>query len=152
MYWPEEELKVGRAYLCQTDSTRNDLALMGNHSFGFSKKYKLTGRKNIEELFSEGSSFRFSVFQVRFLEANVLKDPDMYHRVLISVPKRTFKKAVDRNLIKRRIREAYRLNQHCLPRQRTLHIGLIYISKHIESFQLIESQLVQALHRLKTKI
>lgn len=57
-------------------------------------------------------------------------------KLLVSVPKRNFKRAVDRNLLKRRIREAFRLNETPIdvPKNKTLYIGLIYTYRDIREF------------------
>jgi len=79
---------------------------MPGHSFR--KKEKLSGKKPISELFVSGESVK--AFPLRILYTRV--GPGPYPaRVAISVPKKLFRKAVDRNLIKRRIREAYRHNK-----------------------------------------
>lgn len=120
---------------------------MGTKSYGFSKNEKLTGKKKIEELFRKGSSFYLKVFQVRYLASSEVHSP---HEILISVPKKNFKRAVDRNLLKRRIREAYRLNKHVIQDCQPLYIGFVYISKQILTFQEIQDQLISALDRLKS--
>ncbi|WP_436515011.1 ribonuclease P protein component [Ekhidna sp. To15] len=120
---------------------------MGLSKYSFSKPEKLTGKKKIEELFKRGSSFYLTDFQVRYLHS----DEPLTHQILISVPKRNFKRAVDRNLLKRRIREAYRLNKHLLSNSansKTLYIGFIYLSKQILTFDNIQTQLIQCLERL----
>lgn len=119
---------------------------MGIKQYGFSKKEKLTGKKRIEGLFKEGSSFYLNAFQIRHLST---PSEDQFHKILISVPKKNFKRAVDRNLLKRRIREAYRLNKHLIDDCEPLYIGFVYISKQILTFHEIQDQLIKALGRLK---
>ena len=121
---------------------------MGHSKYSFPKAEKLTGKKRIEELFKRGSSFYLDIFQVRHL----LLEETEQSQVLISVPKKNFKKAVDRNLLKRRIREAYRLNKHLLQdteEVKVFSLGFIYLSKDILSFKDIETQLIKCLVRLR---
>lgn len=122
---------------------------MGLSKYGFSKTEKLTGKKKIEGLFKKGSSFYLGDFQVRYLVSEV----EQPHRILISVPKKNFKRAVDRNLLKRRIRESYRLNKHLLSNlddSKGLSVGFIYLSKQILTFDNIQTQLISCLERLGT--
>lgn len=124
---------------------------MGELKYSFPKAEKLTGTKKIEELFKRGSSFYLKEMGVRY---KLSEDENAFHRVLISVPKKNFKRAVDRNLLKRRIREAYRLNKHIIQKEgaRTFfHIGFIYLSKKILDFHIIQDQLIEGLKRLETK-
>jgi ribonuclease P protein component len=75
-------------------------------------------------------------------------------QVMISVPKYNFQKAVDRNLIRRRIKEAYRLNKQMfydrLMQSTTDHFAfcITYTAKEIVAFDLIESKIILLLHRL----
>jgi len=120
---------------------------MGLSKYSFSKKEKLTGKKKIEGLFKKGSSFYLGDFQVRHLRSDDIGS----HQILISVPKRNFKRAVDRNLLKRRIRESYRLNKQLIDNgaeSSALFIGFIYLSKEILSFHDIQAQLIKCLERL----
>ncbi len=119
---------------------------MGQSKYSFSKEEKLTGKKKIEELFTRGSSFYLKDFQVKYLTSE-----DLNHQILVSVPKKNFKRAVDRNLLKRRIREAFRLNKELIlkPDQNEFYsIGFIYLSKNILTFNDIQHQLIQCLERL----
>lgn len=121
---------------------------MGHSEYSFSKSEKLTGKKKIEELFRSGSSFYLDVFQVKYQS---ISGEEQSHRVLITVPKKNFKRAVDRNLLKRRIREAYRLNKKFLIRENQnefFYIAFIYLSKNILTFKEIEDQLIACLKRL----
>jgi ribonuclease P protein component len=124
---------------------------MGESKYSFPKAEKLTGKKRIEELFKRGSSFYLKEIGVRFTRST---DDCAFHRVLISVPKKNFKRAVDRNLLKRRIREAYRLNKHIIQKENSstfFHIGFIYLSKNILTFEAIQDQLIGCLKRLEAK-
>ena len=72
--------------------------------------------------------------------------------ILISVSKKSFKRAVDRNLIRRRIREAYRLNKGLIfsksTRQLPNYVAFLYTAKTILSFEEIEKGTKLALRKL----
>ncbi len=115
--------------------------------FSLKKHEILRSKKKIKELFDDGSSFFIYPFKVYFLPGN-----GETNQVLFSVSKKYFKRAVDRNLIRRRMREAYRLNKSILTEGKKNHlsmsIGLIYLSKEILSFRDIENKLKLVLVRL----
>jgi len=74
-------------------------------------------------------------------------------QVLISVPKKNFKRAVDRNKIKRLIRESYRVNKFLLyssleRNNKQLAIGILYTSKIMEPFSLIQEKIIAVLTKL----
>ena len=111
--------------------------------FSFPKTEKLTGKKRIEELFRSGSSFYLYPFLLRFIA-----NDEAHHRVVISVSKKKVRKAVKRNLIKRRIREAYRLNKSVIPdRGIRYDIAIIYLDKTPLPFVTIREKLVASLSR-----
>jgi len=72
---------------------------------------KLKSRKQITQLFEEGLSIKEYPIRLRFLKVD---ESDTQCKIAFSVSKRSFKLAVDRNRIKRMMREAYRLNKHIL--------------------------------------
>src|SRR5436190_14289454 len=114
--------------------------------FTFRKGERLNKEKDIKELFDKGSSFYLFPFKV--LTLPITGNSDTVHQVLISVSKRSFKKAVDRNKIKRRIREAYRLQKHMLPSAPRHRIGFIYTHKQILPSQDISSKMVHVLKKI----
>jgi ribonuclease P protein component len=75
----------------------------------YSKKEKLKSKKLIDLLFTEGNSV--SAYPLRLVYKNVPFDDDVLTKTGVSVSKRNFKSAVDRNRIKRLLRESYRLNK-----------------------------------------
>ena len=77
--------------------------------FSFGKKDKLKSKKLIEKLFSEGKSVSSYPLRLVYLEAHF--EEDILSKTGVSVSKRHFKKAVDRNRIKRLMRESFRLNR-----------------------------------------
>lgn len=78
----------------------------------FGKSERLCSKKAIADLFEKGRSFFCFPFQVIWMEAAA--DLPYHAQVAISVSKKYFKRAVKRNLIKRRIRESYRKQKHML--------------------------------------
>ena len=121
-------------------------------SFRLTKEERLSKKKLIDELFANGSSFYFSPFKVISHPKNSETGLPPA-RILISVPSKNFKRAVDRNRIKRLIREAYRLNKNILydalnQKHQQLIFAIIYTSKTIESFSFIREKIVSVLKKL----
>lgn len=117
----------------------------------FPKQERLTNKKIIEELFSKGSSVYVYPFRILYLATQT--SAAVHPQVLFSVSKRNFKKAVDRNLIKRRMREAYRLHRsELIPTvpedKKPSYIAFIYIAKEKISFEILEKKLILAWKRL----
>lgn len=115
------------------------------------KNERLHSKKLIKELFDKGSSFFLYPFKVMVMEINF--DIPETNQVLFSVSKKKLKKAVDRNLIKRRMRESYRLNKQILSglNKGNIIIGLIYVSSEIATFQVIEKKIKKILTTIKEK-
>jgi ribonuclease P protein component len=114
--------------------------------FTFRKEEKLTKEKDIQELFEKGSSFYLFPFKV-FVLPNPRPEAS-HHQVLISVSKKNFKRAVDRNLIKRRMRESYRLQKEALPPKPKLWIGYIYSHREIILLEEMKNKMLKTFTRI----
>lgn len=122
----------------------------------FGKSEKLSSRISIEALFASGDSFISYPLRFVYLEDKKLVSADQ-PQVLISVSKRYFKRAVKRNLLKRRMREAYRLNNHLfksilLQENKSLIFGVLFIGKEVHSFDSIQRKMLVGLENLKTRL
>jgi ribonuclease P protein component len=126
--------------------------------FTLGKKERLKSRKLIEELFTEGKNFLISPFRIHYLikkEDQALSEQSLLFGVAVSA--KNFKKAVDRNRIKRLIREAYRLQK--LPLQEKVKEKKIQLSvffnftgKELPDFQIVKEKVDVALKRLSGSI
>ena len=120
----------------------------------FGKEYKLCSRILIDKLFQEGKRLRFDPFSLVYLTGNhEFKTP---FQVLISVPKKQFKRAHDRNYVKRRIREILRKNKSFLDLQQAdnnkILLAVVYNFNQQLTFAEMEQKLVTALEKLSTKL
>lgn len=123
---------------------------------GFGKDERLCSLKRIDELFG-GGNHSLSAFPVRIVYMNV-QDADATVppvQVLISVSKRRFKHAVDRNRVKRLIREAYRQHKHILwdaLGDSKMTVAFIYLSDELMDYATVEKKVVNLLTRVSEQI
>ncbi|RZJ78121.1 MAG: ribonuclease P protein component [Flavobacterium sp.] len=118
----------------------------------FNKEERLCSKKSLDLLFKNGSSFLFYPFRVTYL---FVAEPHKYPaQVVINVAKKRYKLAVDRNLIKRRTREAYRLQKENLlytslkNRDELLLLSLQFIGKQIYDYAFFEKKLAIVFKKL----
>jgi ribonuclease P protein component len=124
-------------------------------NFSFGKEYKLCSHKQIESLFKEGKKVREFPFTLVFSATEMkIKHP---FQVLISVSKRNFKRAHDRNYVKRCIREAFRKNKIELEsrlseQNQKIVFAIIYTFNERMDYVNLEQKLVKVLSKLTTQI
>lgn len=118
--------------------------------FRFKKEERLCSKILIDKLFTEGTSFLVYPYKVVYMEIEF--QGEFPAKAAFAVSKKLYKKAVSRNLIKRRTREAYRLNKHMLSSGNTNSkkaLIFIYIGKEILQFPSIEKSMIRIIERLK---
>ncbi len=124
----------------------------------FKKEERLCNKRSIDDLFHKGSSFVCYPFRIVFMKPGDWQEVGEHPvSVLVSVPKRRIRKAADRNLVKRRIREAYRLQKKELLEDffvlRNLPVNFViqYLPSEILDYASLYEKMTGALHRLRTE-
>ena len=120
--------------------------------YTFKKSERLCSRILMDRLF-QGDNLSVSAYPLRavFLPVDLTEQEGV--SVLMSVPKKRFHDAVDRNRVKRQLREAYRKHKHALAeqmaaRKQGLLIAFIYVSAQIESTAYIEKRMTRLLEKI----
>lgn len=121
----------------------------------FKKPERISFQKEMDRLFKQGSAFISYPVRVVYLEQKPFSGATV--SILISVPKRKFKRAVQRNRMKRLIREAYRLNkialiQHCQEKESGLLIAFLFIGNECCQWKEMEVAMQKALGSLMGKV
>ncbi len=117
--------------------------------YSLPKSERLHAEKSIKELFEKGSSFFLYPFKVMFwVEEGLEESPN---QVLFSVSKKKIKKATGRNYIKRRLKEAYRLNKSLLPPAGLL-LGFVFVGEARMSFAELEPKMKLVLQKLPNEL
>lgn len=120
----------------------------------YNKTEKLKSRKTLNEVFTKGRSF--SVFPVKVF---YVMNESAEHSVKtgVGVSTRNFKKAVDRNRIKRLLRECYRLNKTVLheavtKKQKDLSVFFLFVGKELPDYEMLSGKIKTALTKLEEHI
>jgi ribonuclease P protein component len=117
----------------------------------FTKSERISGKKHFDDLVSQGEAFFSHPFRVIWM---VAEEPLPFPaQIAFAVPKRNFKKAVDRNRAKRILRESYRRNKHffyeALQKQdKRLRAMLIYTPRELPELKESDAKIILTLRRL----
>ncbi len=127
--------------------------------FTFGKNERLKSRKQIEKLFAEGKSIVVNPFRIYFLlnETNNAQHSIFNVQFGVGVSSKNFKKAVDRNRIKRLTREAWRLHKNDLKELlkasgKQLNVFFIYTGKELPDFATVKDKVAVVLKKLSDKV
>jgi ribonuclease P protein component len=123
--------------------------------FTLHKEERLCSQKTIEDLFASGESFLSYPLKVVFLKIELSQPYPV--QAAFTVSKRNFKRAVKRNILKRRMREAYRLSKPGLYAElaaKNLRIAImfVYIGKDLAEYPVLEKAMISAFKKLLAKI
>jgi ribonuclease P protein component len=122
----------------------------------FIKEERLCSRRLLDLLFKNGSSFLLYPYRVSYLFVSDQAETPV--KVVINVSKKRYKRAVDRNLLKRRTREVYRLQKQeelyspLNKPDQLLLLSLQFVGKQIYEFSFLEKKMLAALRKLRSKI
>lgn len=113
----------------------------------FKKKDRLKSSKAIDNLFSKGNSFSTFPFKVLWMQGESILQAG------IGVSSKNFKKAVDRNRIKRLMREAYRLQKHELQKtleqkNTSLSLFILYYGNEVPKYEIVFDRIGSIIKRL----
>ena len=120
--------------------------------FPFGKKHKLKNKKEISTIFEKGKSLSFSDIKIKYFV--VFEHNSKVQKWAISIPKKYIKKAVERNKIRRKIREYLRLNINKLDNYNNFNIKIliIYTSKKHDNFKSIKKQITTVIDYMGKEI
>ncbi|MBR1794900.1 MAG: ribonuclease P protein component [Bacteroidales bacterium] len=113
------------------------------------KTERLCGKKPVAALMDRGKGGVSGCLRYRFLRREG-PEADAPARILVSVPKRNFKRAVKRNLLKRRIRESYRLQKDLL--SSPADVMFVYLPREVLPFEEIFASMAAVLKEITEKM
>ena len=121
------------------------------------KEMRITGHKLVETLFKRGGNRSMTYFPLRAVYLLVDRN-EVPAKMLVSVPKRCFKRAVKRNRVKRQVREAYRKHRHLIDERmsafpdKTLAIAFIWLDDQLHDSVGVEHRVRQLLIRIGERL
>ena len=123
------------------------------------KKERIAGKRLVETLFKGGVSRSMSCYPLRAVYALVpMADDGSSAKMMVSVPKRHFKRAVKRNRVKRQVREAFRLHKAKLSTllagrdDQCLTIAFIWLDSKLHSTATVDSRVAGLMERIREKL
>lgn len=127
---------------------------MTTRKYTLSKNERLSWKRYIDLLFTQGQSF--VAFPLRVVYLTTEEEMPAPVSILVSVPKKKFKRAVKRNLIKRQVRETYRIHKYDLidpltEKNKRLLVAFLYLDKEIHSFAEMEKAMQRSIRILRTR-
>lgn len=125
-----------------------------NRKFTLSKEERLSYKRHIDLLFAEGQSF--IAYPLRVVYLTTEEEMPARASIMVSITKKKFKRAIKRNLIKRQVREAYRLNKYSLidpltEKNKSIMIAFLYVDTRIHPHTDINKAIKKAIHILNSK-
>ena len=124
--------------------------------FSLGKNERVSGRTLVQTLFTGGESRSMSYYPLRAIYC--LVDGEAPTRIMVSVPKRCFKRAVKRNRVKRQVKEAYRKQKHLLDGKmeaivgKALVIAFVWLDDHLRDSSEVDRRVEGILTRIVEKL
>lgn len=129
-----------------------------NNLYTLRKSERTCSKIAIDNLFKGGHSRSFSAFPIRVVYLVSDTPQQEQCQIMVSVPKKCFKRAVKRNRVKRQIREAYRLNKAIVTEQMKKHEGkyltmaFIWLDAELHDTDEIKSKMINLLGRISERL
>lgn len=119
----------------------------------FGKQERIVSQKLIDQLFGGSGSRSLSVFPLRvvYMKRDI-PNAETPTQILVSVPKRHLHHAVDRNRVKRQLREAYRHQKDLLPEDQSLALAFIWQTDRCLPSAEVDSRMKSLLERIARKL
>ena len=128
---------------------------MTERKFTLSKEERISWKRHIDLLFAKGESFIAFPFRIVYFSLEEKMPAPV--SIMVSVPKKKFKRAVKRNLIKRQAREAYRLQKYDLldpleGKDKSLLVAFLYVDKEVQPVEVVEKGMRKAIRLLNERM